>query len=278
MAWGFLEKVLRGNEKPRGGVFGVLRDVGEGIANPIYKTANEAAALSQILRGDIKGARRTLTSGGLGHQGGVLGGEELSGEAVLFDKKNLKKVLGTGLSIGSSIVAPMSRFGAKTLSGKVVKGALFGAPIGTVGGGGAQLGEGQDLNTRKLLEATVGGALLGAGGPLLGAGARRLRRANETGSINLNKLSEAKTPQEVQRISKAIPDDQAQAIALTPDPNIINNVITGRRPLPPQVLPETPLVPTNRGVDITGQLTLPKPPSRVQKGFLSVRGELSRSG
>lgn len=235
MGWNF----LRGDEKAGGGVFGFLRkNVVEPTVNPVFKFLNTASALPQVLTGNEKAAKRTLSpGGGLGHQGGVLGGEELSGEAVLFKPRNVKKVAGTGLSIGSNLVAPGLGGATAKLGTKIVRGGLTGAGISSVSGVGEQLASGNPLNPAELGVDALFGATFGGVTP---AFSRSLRPGE------FKKLTKANTPEEARNVLKnKLPDDVvkqvAPAIAQTKDPNIIDNIVR-RATTPPEVASAT--VPT----------------------------------
>lgn len=185
MAFGFLSHLLQGDKKPGGGVFGFLRSVGEQTANPVYKLANEVRALPSVATGNIEAARKTLQSGGgFGHQGGVLGGAELNQGPVFGNTQNIKKAVGTGVSIGANIAAPGAATG-KTIATRAVSGAVKGAPLGFLGAAAPQVESG-NFDPKALVAGTVGGAALGSALPI----------AQGTGKIiaNIDRSISAKFP------------------------------------------------------------------------------------
>lgn len=182
MAFGFLGRIVndighdvstvaRGNSSSGGGVFGFLNhNVTQLIVNQGAKVANEARALPAVVTGNQQAARNILSGGGFAHQGGVLGGAELDNGAVLANPGNIKKVVGTGLSLGTALVAPGAGAG-ETIAAKALSGAARGAPLGFLGAAGGQLQTDQ-FDAKQLVGGAVGGALLGAGTPLAGAGVK----------------------------------------------------------------------------------------------------------
>lgn len=273
MAWNFLQ----GDKKPGGGVLGFLRkNVVEPTVNPVFKFLNEPVALGQAATGNLKGAKKTLSpGGGLGHQGGVLGGEELSREAVLLKPKNIKRVTGTGVSIGSNLVAPGAGGAGASLGVRVAKGAAVGAGLGAVSSAGEQLANGDVFDPRRLIGGALFGAALGGGTPIAGAAGRDIAKNAllETGAVGpgagdlarkqgLQRLAKATTPQQVKQIMKGTPqeiiDKVASAIVQTKDPHIIDNIIQkAYQPPAPAAVP-TPAV-AQAPQDLVAA-TVPKPP------------------
>jgi len=296
MSFGFLGKiaqtvghdvsvVARGNNKPGGGVFGFLNQAAQQAVNPVSKVANEARALPAVITGNNQAAQNILgPGGGFGHQGGVLGGAELGNDAVFLGPnavQNIKKTVGTGVSIGSNLAAPGAATG-ETLAAKAVSGAVKGAPLGFLASAGQQLGDNQPLNFKQLTEGAAAGALLGTA-PVVGRVIANIdRKVGEavpaTKNLSVSKvgmstenvspdvhietpqgtiriaahemeaLQKATTPAEVRQvIGDALPtqivDKLSRSIPNTKDPHIISNLIS-REVSPPLPRSTEGIVPT----------------------------------
>lgn len=233
----FLERVARGDDKPGGGVFGFLRSTGEQIANPVYKTGNEVIALAQLLQPTRAGigerqrqAARTLHSGGgLGSQGGVLGGREFDRGAVFADPENIKKTLGTGLDIGSNVIMPGAAGAIGSFTRSLGRGALAGATAGGAGNIGQQLHETGSISPGQTAFGIASGGLFGAGGGVV----ERIVKAS-----NISQVKKAIGDE----LPKETVDQIAPSLAKTKDPNIIENII--RRASPRQEPPAAPTAAT----------------------------------
>jgi hypothetical protein len=150
---------------PKQGFFGKLVS---NTVNPFAKLGNDIGALGSAT-GDLARvgianitnnpiARRnalndktaqklTAGGGGLLHQGGALGGDEVTNKGAVFigpnAKKNIEKTVGTGGQIGSLFAG-----GGST---SLVRGAIAGAGAGAIGSAGNQLAENGKLMPRKHL-------------------------------------------------------------------------------------------------------------------------------
>lgn len=238
------DQQAQGKQANRNVLTFLSKNVVEPVINPASKFLNEGVALSQLATGNQAAAKRTLTrGGGLGHQGGVLGGSELDNKAVLLDKRNLEKTIGTGVSIGSNLVAPGAGLTAATLGGKVAKGALFGGALGATGSAGQQIADTGQVTAKNLGIGFLSGAVLGGATPV--AGHIIVNRTplvpTEVGSVGLNdldagiqKLAKADSEEQIKQIMKGTPqeiiDKVAPAIAQTRDTNVIRSILTKASP------------------------------------------------
>lgn len=165
------------------------------LAKPFIKTAAAipavAGGVSNLLQGDVKGMRESLTKeydfGPLGSSRAI-GINQETGQAQKTGEL-FKDVLGTGAEI-ASFAAPAGVLGkSASLGAKVAKAGLAGAGSGALGAFGSGLQKDQSFG--KTVAQTAGGALLGGaiGGaiPGVGAAARNVAEpiakfANKTGS------------------------------------------------------------------------------------------------
>lgn len=237
---------------------GVVQD----IANPVAKFGNEVGAFGELLTGNEQGAQNILNKGGgLLHQGGVLGGQELNAQntqqGIFANKSNVEKAVGTGAEIGSNFIGggaakDVAESAAKNGSSKLtldfIHGAQAGSTAGGVGTAGSEAANGQGLNPEAIAQ---GAALGGATGGALGAGVPAAAEAfknrvplNEAGSINnaIPKPSDQFQPEDLQKMAQnedpkaiekqlspitgpVVAQEIAPAVAHTHDPNVAANII-----------------------------------------------------
>lgn len=175
MAWNFLQ----GDKKPGGGVFGFLKSVGEGLANPLYKVGNEVAAIPRVISsipsGNFSSAERILKPNtGIGHQGGFLGGEELTSNKAVFSKaSNVKKVVAGGVNVASNIIPGVAGAKGATLTAKAAAGAKAGAPLSFLSSSTNQLADTGKIDPAQLAKDTAVGTVVGAAIPVAGAGVKK---------------------------------------------------------------------------------------------------------
>ncbi len=261
----FLQRIAQGDSAPGGGVFGFLHESAKQVGKRTSQVGNEFVALPSVLTGDLEKAKKILSpGGGLGGQGGVLGGQEVSNQPIFLGPKageNIKKTVGTAADLASYVLAPGAGSAAKTLAGKVVSGAAKGGAIGAVGGAGSQLAETGQIDPRQLALSTVTGSVLGGGAPIARQVVKDFRNANEVGAVGrnvnytdvplpdgavfrinsdtLNTIMKSDSPQAVigaltkEGVTPDIASRIAPALTKTKDPNVIANIIDKNvNPLP----------------------------------------------
>ena len=193
MAFYFLNKLLRGDEKPGGGAFGFLRDFGSDVgkaATTPYNLTRLGAANVLGVPGQAETARRDL------------GGAQKVAQTY---------VTRPTLQLGQSLL------GGKTINPNEVRNqelfkAVFGdQPITSIQGTYSQARE-----SGSGILAALGLAGLTAAGDVPFLPSSRVT----------NKLVKAKTASEVKKILGKIDDDTARQIAVATDRNVIANLIS----------------------------------------------------
>lgn len=170
---------------------GFIRTVAEGIATPFAKVgvqgANVFESTVKLLAGDTQGASEALDKSrnipGLGKVAPVISGTQAQNESF---GTQVKKVVGTGLDIGSNFIGAegASAVVKQGLKGLVKQGAITGLKYGASTGGISSLGQAMEED-KGLIETglrtvvgTVGGAVLGstlgAATPAVKAGMNKL--------------------------------------------------------------------------------------------------------
>lgn len=218
-----------------------ILNAGEGVVrtglNIGSQFGNELGALGETVVGNQQAAQDILRpGGGLGHQGGILGGAELGPGAVFANPENIKKTVGFGAEAASFGIAPET----KTLS--FLKGATAGATAGAVGTAGSQLAQGQPLDPTQIAE----GGLLG--GALGGAVSGVTKFISDAKASKLAKLDDTKaiTKELTPDIGPILADRVAPAVATAKDPSIIQNMVGNEvHRVTPE--PETALAPPQEG-------------------------------
>ncbi len=147
----------------------IFRKVGEAVAQPFAKAGVQAYNLAEgtgkLLAGDVQGANQSLEKKRIlpfvGETAPVITGNESFGEQV-------KKTVGTGLDIGSTVATGGEAGALKDLAKQglkqaIKKGAVMGAKVGAAAGGVGSAGIAleSDKNAGEVIKDTATGAVTG---------------------------------------------------------------------------------------------------------------------